>query len=83
MLRVEHVYVLLQLSYCSTRQEWEGKQIVFNSYMESMTKVLEQELDIDLHLVLLWSILIHFIVMVTVIKTIYNLTFHLIRELIS
>lgn len=51
--------------------------------MESMTKVLEQELDIDLHLVLLWSAPIHFIVMVTVIKTIYNLTFYLIRELIS
>lgn len=76
---MEHVNVLLQLSYCSNRQLWEVKGIVFNSHMEDMTKILEQDPDIDLHLVLLWSVPIHFIVMVIVIKTICNLTFHLFR----
>lgn len=78
MLTVEHVYVLLQLSYYSNRQLWEWKGIFFNSHMEGMTKVLERDPDIDLRLLLLWSVLIHFIVIVIVIKTIYNLTFHLI-----
>lgn len=79
MLTVEHVYVLLELYYYSNRQLWEGKGIFFNSHMEGMTKILEHDPDTDLHLLLFWSVPIHFTVMVIVIKTIYNLTFHLIR----
>lgn len=64
------MYALLQLFYCLNGQLWEGKGIVFNSHMESMTKILEQDTDTDLHLVLLWSFPIYFIVRV-IVKKIY------------